>query len=65
VAGFSGLSATWQVALSELLHGEAVAAAGREQEAMHAFSRAAAVFERLRVPRELARARALLVGSGH
>jgi hypothetical protein len=50
--------------LSELPYGEALAAAGREQEAMHACIRAAAVFERLGVPRELARARALLVGSG-
>jgi hypothetical protein len=60
VAGFAGLGATWQVALSELAAGEALAALGRDGDARSALTRAAGVFERLRVPRELARARALL-----
>ena len=59
LAGFEELSAGWEAALTELSLGEAYAALGRGEDAARVFARAAAVFERLRVPRELERARAL------
>jgi hypothetical protein len=58
--GFASLDAAWQVAQTELALGEALAALDRD-DATAVLGRAAAVFERLRVPRELDRARALLV----
>jgi class 3 adenylate cyclase len=61
-AGFGNLSADWELALTELSLGEALLDAGRGEESAAVLARAAAVLERLRVPRELARARALLVG---
>ena len=55
------LGAAWEVALTELALGEAFAALGREDDAAQALSQGRReVFERLRVPRELERARALL-----
>jgi tetratricopeptide (TPR) repeat protein len=59
-AGFAGLSAGWEVALTDLSLGEALAGSGREEDASQVVARAAEVFERLGVPRELERARALL-----
>jgi class 3 adenylate cyclase len=59
-AGFAGLSAAWDVALCDLALGEALAAIGRREDALAVLTRAAEVFERLRVPRELEQARALL-----
>jgi class 3 adenylate cyclase/tetratricopeptide (TPR) repeat protein len=56
VAGFTRLGAAWEVALTRLAYGEALAACSRDGEAEGALTRAAEVFERLRVPRELARA---------
>ena len=58
--GFRALDAAWEVALSELALGEALAALGRDEDAADAVASAAVAFERLRVPRELERARALL-----
>jgi tetratricopeptide (TPR) repeat protein len=58
--GFAALSAVWEVALTELSLGEALAASDRDEEAARVIARAAEVFERLRVPRELEEARALL-----
>ena len=60
VAGFHELGAAWEVALTELTLGEAFAALGREADATFRLTSSAAVFERLRVPRELARASELL-----
>jgi class 3 adenylate cyclase/tetratricopeptide (TPR) repeat protein len=60
VAGFDALAAAWEVAQTRLAYGEALAARGRRDEAERALRSAAEVFERLRVPRELARARAQL-----
>jgi class 3 adenylate cyclase len=59
-AGFGELGAAWEVAQTRLAYGEALALLGRRDEAEDALTRAAEVFERLRVPRELARARAQL-----
>jgi class 3 adenylate cyclase len=59
-AGFAGLSAAWEVAQTQLSLGEALVALGRDEEASAVVGRAAELFERLRVPRELERARALL-----
>jgi ATP/maltotriose-dependent transcriptional regulator MalT len=59
--GFARLDAAWEVALTELSLGEALAAVGRSEDAGAILIRAAETFERLRVPRELERARALLV----
>jgi hypothetical protein len=59
-AGFSGIAAAWEAALSELALGEALTALGREGDAARTLEGAAAVFRRLAVPRELARAEALL-----
>jgi class 3 adenylate cyclase len=59
LAGFQDLSAGWAVALTELSLGEAYAELGRGDDAARVLAHAAAVFERLRVPRELERARAL------
>jgi class 3 adenylate cyclase len=58
-AGFAGLDARWEGALAELALAEALVAAGRDAEAAETAGRAAGEFERLRVPRELERARAL------
>jgi hypothetical protein len=58
--GFVRLSAAWEAALSDLALGEALTAVGRGDDARSAVQRAAEVFERLRVPRELERARTLL-----
>jgi class 3 adenylate cyclase len=60
VEGFASLDAAWQVALTELALGEALVALDRPDDAATVLGRAAAAFERLRVPRELGRARALL-----
>jgi hypothetical protein len=60
VAGFQALDAAWEVALSELALGEALVALGRDGDAAPPLAHAAAVFERLGVPRELEQARALL-----
>jgi class 3 adenylate cyclase/tetratricopeptide (TPR) repeat protein len=60
--GFAALSAVWEVALTELSLGEALAASDRAEDAAKVIARAAEVFERLGVPRELERARALLAG---
>ncbi len=62
VSGFRALDATWEVALSELALGEALAALDRLDDAADSVASAAVVFERLRVPRELEQARALLSG---
>jgi class 3 adenylate cyclase len=62
-AGFARLDARWEVAGTELALGEALAAAGRTDEAAEVVSAAAAEFERLRVPRELGRARELLASA--
>jgi class 3 adenylate cyclase/tetratricopeptide (TPR) repeat protein len=62
VSGFAGLSAAWEVALTQLALGEALAALDRDKDAAEVLTRAAEEFERLRVPRELAQARALLSG---
>lgn len=61
-AGFAELDAGWQVALTELALGEALGVLGREGEAAPVLARAAATFERLGVPRELARARSYARG---
>jgi tetratricopeptide (TPR) repeat protein len=58
--GLAGLEARWEVALTELSLGEALAALGRDAEAAETLTRAAAEFARLRVPRELERARGIL-----
>jgi tetratricopeptide (TPR) repeat protein len=63
VKGFAQLDARWEVALTELVRGEALAALGRDDEAAPVLERAAREFERLRVPRELERAEALLGAS--
>ncbi len=60
VAGFEALEATWEVALTELSYGEALVALGRGADAHGILVSAGEAFERLRVPRELARTRALL-----
>ncbi|HEX4690239.1 MAG TPA: adenylate/guanylate cyclase domain-containing protein [Solirubrobacteraceae bacterium] len=62
-AGFASFDAAWQVAQTELALGEALAALERLDAAAAVLGRAAAVFERLRVARELAQARALLESS--
>ena len=59
LAGFEELSAGWEAALTELSLGEAYVELGRGEDAARVLARAAAVFERLRVPRELERARSL------
>ncbi|MDP9259610.1 MAG: hypothetical protein M3Q31_24090 [Actinomycetota bacterium] len=59
-AGFAGFSAAWEVALCDLALGQALMAIGRSEDALAALTRAAGVFEQLRVPRELETARALL-----
>jgi hypothetical protein len=61
-AGFAGLAAGWDVALTELSLGEAFAALDRSDDAGRVLTRAAAMFERLGVPRELEQARGLLDG---
>ena len=61
-AGFASLGARWEVALTELSLGEALVALGRSDDAAQALERAAGEFARLRVPRELERARGLLAG---
>jgi hypothetical protein len=61
-SGFAGLAAAWEVAVTELALGEALAALDRDDDAARVIGRAAGVFERLRVPRELEQARALLDG---
>jgi hypothetical protein len=61
-AGFAHLGAAWERALTELTLGEAYAAVGRDDDAAQTVARAAREFERLHVPRELERARALLDG---
>jgi tetratricopeptide (TPR) repeat protein len=60
LGGFAGLSAAWEGALCELALGQALTAIGRSEDALAVLTRAAEVFERLRVPRELEEARALL-----
>jgi tetratricopeptide (TPR) repeat protein len=64
LAGFEALSATWEVALTGLSLGQVYAALGRAGEAVQVLGRAAEVFERLRVPRELEQARALSSRAG-
>jgi hypothetical protein len=59
-SGFASLGAAWEVALTDLSRGEALAALGRDCDAAEALSQAAATFARLRVPREVDRTRALL-----
>jgi SAM-dependent methyltransferase len=59
-AGFESLGARWEVALTELSLGEALVALHRNGDAAQVLERAAEEFERLRVPRELERARGLL-----
>jgi class 3 adenylate cyclase/tetratricopeptide (TPR) repeat protein len=59
-SGFAELSARWEVALTELSLGEALALIGRGDRATHVFERAAAEFTRLRVPRELEQAQTRL-----
>lgn len=58
--GFAALGAIWEAALSSLLHGEALAAAGRSPEAEPVLHHAAAVFARVGAPRERATAEALI-----
>ena len=58
--GFAEIDAAWEVALTELVLGEALAELGREDEGALAVARTAAVFARIRAVRELALARALL-----
>jgi class 3 adenylate cyclase/tetratricopeptide (TPR) repeat protein len=60
-AGFVELGARWEVALTQLSLGEALLGLGRGEEAARVVELAAEEFERLRVPRELERARTLLV----
>ena len=60
MSDFRALDATWEVALSELALGETLAVLGRDEDAADAVASSALVFERLRVPRELEQARALL-----
>ena len=58
-AGFEGLEARWDLALTELVLAQAFLTAGRAGEAERRLARATVEFERLRVPRELEQARAL------
>jgi hypothetical protein len=55
-SGFAALGARWEVALTELALGEALAALGRNDAAARALGRAVEEFARLQVPRELERA---------
>ena len=59
-SGFHDLFAAWEVALTELALGEALAALERGGDAARTVANAADVFARLGVPRELAQARELL-----
>jgi hypothetical protein len=61
-SGFESLGARWEVALTELSRGEALVALRRDDEAVQVLEGAAEEFARLRVPRELERARDLLAG---
>ena len=56
VSGFAALGARWEVALTELSLGEALAALDRDDAAARALGRAVEEFARLQVPRELERA---------
>jgi class 3 adenylate cyclase/tetratricopeptide (TPR) repeat protein len=59
LAGFASLNAAWEVALTELALSEALLELGSRDEAAPHLDHAEATFARLRVPRELARTRAL------
>ncbi|HEY3613066.1 MAG TPA: hypothetical protein VGK92_05145, partial [Gaiellales bacterium] len=64
LAGFGALGAEWEGAVTGLALGETLAALGRDGEAEASLTVSSAVFERLRVPRELAAARTLLGALG-
>jgi hypothetical protein len=59
-SGFARLAAAWEVAVTELALGEVLVTLDRNDDAARVLGHAAAEFERLRVPRELGEARALL-----
>ena len=62
LAGFASLNARWEAAQTELALGGTLLELGERDAAAPLLERAAATFERLRVPRELERARALADG---
>jgi tetratricopeptide (TPR) repeat protein len=60
VAGFAQLGAQWELALTQLSLGEALATLDRNQEAQQVLDAASHKFEQLRVPREHKRAQTIL-----